>query len=85
MQTTMDLLNRANDRIPSDAEYARRLGISRTTFSVARIRGRLSPIVAGALAMDIGENPQHWMAIAAIEASPDGHLKEALWKKIRSL
>lgn len=84
MQTTMDLLDKANDRIPSDAEYARRLGISRTTFAVSRIRGRLSPVVAGALAMEIGEDPEHWIAVAALEAAPEGHLKNALWKSQES-
>lgn len=82
MDTTMDLLNKAMDRIPSDAEYCRRLGISRTTFAVARVRGRLTPVVAGALAAEIGEDPEHWTAVAALEAAPAGQLSEYLWRRI---
>lgn len=84
MHTTIDLLNKANDIIPSDAEWCRRLAISRTTLAVARVRGRLSPTVAGALAEQINEDPKHWVAVAAIEAAPSGHLTDHLWSLIHS-
>ena len=84
MYTTIDLLNRANDLIPSDAEWCRRLAISRTTLAVARVRGRLTPTVAGALAHAIKEDPKHWIAVAALEAAPEGHLNQQLWNVIHS-
>ncbi|MFD2297324.1 hypothetical protein QRO11_17575 [Paracidovorax citrulli] len=83
MHTTMDLLDRANDLIPSDAEWCRRLAVSRTTLAVARVRGRLTPTVAGALAEAIHEDPKHWIAVAALEAAPEGHLNSHLWKLVQ--
>jgi hypothetical protein len=83
MHTTMDLLNKANDRIPSDAEWCRQLSISRSTLAVARVRGRLTPVVAGALAEAIHEDPTHWIAVAALEAAPDGHLNSHLWEVVQ--
>ena len=84
MHTTMDLLNRANDLLPSDAEWCRRLDIARTTLAVARVRGRLTPTVAGALAEQISEDPKHWIAVAALEAAPEGHLSSHLWEVIQT-
>lgn len=84
MYTTIDLLNRAKDVIPSDAEWCRRLGISRTTLTVARTRGRLTPTVAGAMAQAISEDPKHWIAVAALEAAPEGHLNQQLWNALHT-
>ncbi|SDC08501.1 hypothetical protein SAMN05192589_101222 [Paracidovorax valerianellae] len=84
MHTTIDLLNRANDLMPSDAEWCRRLAISRTSLAVARVRGRLTPTVAGALAELINEDPKHWIAVAALEAAPAGHLNTHLWGLVQA-
>jgi plasmid maintenance system antidote protein VapI len=67
--TTMDLLDKAlrMRRDISMAAYARRLNFNRTALNVAMYRGTLSPRMAGAIARDIGENEQKWIAIAAME------------------
>ena len=73
METTMDLLEKLKE--PSNAKLKPRdicaaLGVNRTALSVARLRGRLTPILAGGIADMIGEDVKHWVAIAAIEAEP---------------
>lgn len=84
MYATIDLLNKAKSLIPSDAEWCRKLGISRTTLAVARVRGRLTPTVAGAMAQAISEDPQLWIAVAALEAAPEGHLNQQLWNALHT-
>jgi plasmid maintenance system antidote protein VapI len=67
--TTMDLLDKAlrMRRSMSIAAYARSLHFNRTAINVAIYRGTLSPRMAGAIAHDIGEPEQKWIAIAAME------------------
>ena len=54
---------------------------------MAQKRGRLSPVLAGHFAMKLGENPEHWIAVAALEAEPESSLLEELkahankWRK----
>lgn len=49
------------------AAYSRKLNMNRTALNVAMRRGHLSPRMAGAIARDIGEDVQRWIAIAAME------------------
>jgi plasmid maintenance system antidote protein VapI len=72
MHTTMDLLAKAMSPPYelTEADWCRELDISRTTLSVAKLRGKLSPVVAGNLARLIGEDVEHWIAVAALEAQP---------------
>lgn len=73
-QSTLDLLERAKrDFEFTDAEWCRHLGVNRTALSVARLRGRLTPAVAGNLARLMGEDPSKWITIAALEAEPDNY------------
>lgn len=69
--TTMDLLDKARRkrRDMTLAAYSRKLHMNRTALNVAMHRGRLSPRLAGAIAQDIGENVQMWVAIAAMEST----------------
>lgn len=78
MKTTMDLLNHATKDNIKDAEWCRRLGINRTTLSVARLRGHLTPVVAGAMAKELGLDATMWTAKAAVEAAPNSALKDML-------
>jgi hypothetical protein len=69
------------------ADWARELNLTRATFSLAKQRGRLSPVLAGNIAIKLGENPEHWIAIAALEAEPKSPLLQRLkdcqgsWRK----
>ena len=88
MQATMQLLDQALG-IKRAAAWARELNITESALTNARKRGRLSPTIAGSIAEQIGEDPQHWTAVAAMEAEPDGPLKNQLlvslanWRKRR--
>ena len=81
MNTTIDLLDRAVVG-KSAAELARELNVARSTFSMARERGRLSPTLAGQLTDKLGEDPTRWTALAALEAEPATKAREKLRRLI---
>ena len=80
----MTLLDRAL-KLQRAAAWARVLNISEAAMSLARKRGRLSPTLAGHLAVALHENPQQWIAIAAMEAEPDSALKNSLLRSFNSV
>lgn len=83
MNTTAELLRKALEkRRPS--EWAELYKITRSTFTNAKNIGRLSPLLAGNLAIDLGENPAEWMAVAALEAERDSPLKKLLKQRIEN-
>ena len=83
----MDLFDAAIQK-DTAAGWASRLNITRQTFSNAKKAGRLSPALAGNLAIELGEDAEHWVAIAAIEAEKKTALLERLkarqeiWRKL---
>lgn len=79
MQTTMDLFQQAIQK-QSAAQWARDLNIERAAFSMAKKRGHLSPAIAGCLAIELGENPEQWIAVAALETEPESTLLQRLRK-----
>lgn len=68
MHATMDLLAKALTEKHASA-WARDFNLDRSTFSQAKKHGRLSPMLAGNIAIELGEDPEHWIAIAALEAA----------------
>jgi plasmid maintenance system antidote protein VapI len=85
MDSTMDLLNRAlTERELSQTEWCRELQVNRTALAVAKMRGRLSPTLAGNVARLMGEDVEHWITIAALEAEPDSKGKQTLVRKLNS-
>lgn len=84
MQTTMELLSRATQLQPSDAEWCRTLGVSRTTLAVARTRGHLTPVVAGGIAQELDLDPILWIARAALEAAPPSKIKTLLSRPLEA-
>jgi len=79
MQSTMQLLEKALS-IQTAAGWANKLNITRQTFTNAKKAHRLSPALAGNLAIELGEPPEEWIAIAAIEAEKESPLLERLRK-----
>ena len=70
MKATIELLHSyQGDR--TDGEIAEHLGVQRTTIVVARGKERLSPELAAAIALDMGENVEHWIAVAAAEGQKE--------------
>lgn len=80
MQTTMTLLERALSLEPLPF-WHRELKLERTTLHVARKRGHLSPAIAGAMAEKLGEDPQKWIVIAALESERDSACKATMLKR----
>lgn len=87
MHTTMELLTKALD-VKRASHWCRELNLTNAALTQARKRGRLSPTLAGNLAIKLGENPERWIAIAALEAEPKSSLLDSLkeaWHFISSL
>ena len=77
MHSTKDLLAKALTIKPAKF-WSDRYFISQSTLSEAKKKGRLSPIVAGNLAMDIGEEPGYWIAVAATETERKNPMVERI-------
>jgi hypothetical protein len=78
--TTMDLLNMAlkTDNLRA---WARRLELSEEALRTARSRGRLSPMIAGALAEDLHQDPARWIVIAALETERESACKTRMIRR----
>lgn len=81
MQQTMNLLTEAL-RQKSATEWCRDLGLARNALSVAKVRGHLSPAIAGALAEKMGSDPEQWIVIAALESERDSACKTRMLKRL---
>ena len=79
MQTTMTLFEKALE-IKHASAWARDFNITPEAFSMAKKKGRLSPVLAGSIAIELGEDPEHWIAVAALEAEKDNPLLKRLRK-----
>jgi plasmid maintenance system antidote protein VapI len=83
MHNTMDLYAKAL-AVQHAAAWARDMNITPAALSIAKKQRRLSPVLAGNIAMKLGEDPEHWIAIAALEAEPDSELLARLKKSANS-
>lgn len=87
MENTMELLAKALE-IKRAARWCEEFNLDISTIAAAKKRGRLSPALAGNFAMDLGEPPERWIAIAAMEAERKSPLTERLrafqekWRKL---
>lgn len=80
MLRSIELLDRALAQ-KSAAQWSRDLYLTEAALSMARRRGRLSPTLAGNLALRLGLDAARWIAIAALEAEPDSTLLNVLKEK----
>jgi len=87
MQRTIELLNKALETQHA-AAWAKRFNIDRSTLAQAKRQQRLSPALAGNFAIELGENAEHWIAVAAIEAEKNSPLldrlknSQELWRRL---
>nr|WP_315465916.1 hypothetical protein [uncultured Rhodoferax sp.] len=87
MTGSLDLLKKALE-VKSAAAWARDLNVTRATLTMAKTRGRLSPVLAGNFAIELGEPAEKWVAIAAIEQEENTPLLNRLrdsqpqWRKL---
>lgn len=82
MRTTLDLLRRVLEE-QTNVSLALKLHVYSSAFSKARERGPLSPILAGQVACQLGEDVVYWTAIAALEAERPGPARDKLIRAIR--
>ena len=82
MKTTLDLLARALEG-QTNLALAGKLHVYSSALSKARDRGRLSPILAGQVAEQLGEDVTYWIALAALEAEPPSTARDKLRRDIR--
>ncbi|MFT4243641.1 MAG: hypothetical protein QM569_15320 [Acidovorax sp.] len=81
MKTTMNLLENALKNQPAPY-WTQRLNLARTTLATAKVRGHLSPAIAGALAEEMGEDAKEWIVVAALESERDSACKTRMVRKI---
>lgn len=80
MQTTLELLEKALSQHPAPY-WTKKLNLARTTLATAKVRGHLSPSIAGALAEEMGEDYQKWFVIAALEGERDSACKSRMVRR----
>lgn len=81
MQNTIELLESALAQ-KSAAQWSKELGLNRMALTVAKQREKLSPSIAGALALSLGEPAEKWIVIAALEAERETPCKQIVCKAL---
>lgn len=81
MQNTMKLLDTALAIQPAPY-WHEKLKLSRNALHTAKTRGHLSPAIAGALAEEMGQDPDAWIVIAALESERDSACKARMLKRM---
>ncbi len=87
MDQSIQLLHRALEREPSQAFWCKQLGVSRSALAVAKLRGRLSPSLAGNLCrlLNLEDELEHWVAIAGLEAEPPTYARSKIQSLLRTI
>ena len=81
MISTMNLLDEALSKQPVPY-WTEKLKLSRSALHVAKLRGNLSPAIAGALAEELGQDSTEWIVVAAMESERDSACKERMIKTL---
>lgn len=81
MDTTMDLLGKALEKA-NTAAWTKKLELAQNSLYTAKIRGHLSPAIAGRLAELLEEDVEKWIVIAALESEKDSACKKHLIKRL---
>lgn len=81
MPTTMTLLKKALETHRA-AHWARTFNLTDSALTQAKKRGRLSPILAGKFAHELGEDETQWIAIAGLEAEPPSRERDELLARL---
>ena len=77
---TMQLLDKALELQPAPY-WHKKLNLSRSALHNARLRGHVSPAIAGALAEELGEEAEKWIVIAALESERDSACKSRMMRR----
>jgi hypothetical protein len=81
MATTYELFERALEKQRA-AAWARQFNLDRSAFSHVKKQKRLSPVLAGNFAIEMGEDPERWIALAAMEAAEESALLDRLKSRV---
>ncbi|MCW5222835.1 hypothetical protein D5041_04235 [Verminephrobacter aporrectodeae subsp. tuberculatae] len=84
MRTTMKLLEQALSIQPAQYWHDK-LNLNRNALHNARLRGHISPAIAGALAEELGQDPDQWIVVAALESERDSACKTRMLKRLKTL
>lgn len=84
MDHSLTLLQRALEQ-SSQQDLARKLGVHKSTLSKAKERGSLSPSLAGAIAIELHEPAEHWIAVAGLEQERASSVREKVIKHLTRL
>ncbi len=84
MHNTAQLLEKALSLQPA-SYWTEKLQLARTTLATAKVRGHLSPSIAGALAEEMGEDVKNWIVIAALESERNSACKTRLMERFKRL
>lgn len=79
MDSTMTLLDKALALNPAPYWHDK-LRLNRNALHNARLRGHISPAIAGALAEEMGEDPREWIVVAALESERASACKDRMLK-----
>lgn len=83
MTKTIELLDKALEKKHA-AAWAREFNLTRAALTIAKKQGRLSPVLAGNLAIELGEDPVQWIAIAALEAERESEQLTRLTNRVKN-
>ncbi len=81
MKSTLQLLEKALKKHPAPY-WHQHLNLSRNALHSAKQRGNLSPSIAFALAEEMGENPEQWALVAAVEGERDSACRRRMARRI---
>ena len=84
MQSTLTLLDAALTQQPVPY-WTERLKLSRSALHTAKMRGHLSPAIAGALAEELGQDVKEWIVVAALESERESACKDRMLKRLKKL
>ena len=84
MQNTMNLLDAALATQPAPY-WHEKLKLNRNALHNARMRGHISPAIAGALAEELGQDVKNWIVLAALESERDSACKTRMLGKLAKI
>ena len=84
MQSTMNLLEKALALKPAQY-WHEKLNLNRNALHNARQRGHISPAIAGALAEELGQDPDRWIVVAALESERDSACKDRMLTRLKKV
>lgn len=84
MEQSITLLHRALEG-KQQKDLAKRLGVATSTLSKAKERGSLSPSLAGAIAIELHEPAEHWIAVAGLEQERASSVREKVIRHLTRL